>query len=72
MNNEIRRLKEAIENARLMAAGVSATDTIKEDPKEKKVDREAELEKSRKEFEKLYKEKQGKIPNKWPDTIFDY
>lgn len=32
---------------------------------------DSELEHSKKHFDKLYKENQGKIPNTFPKTIFD-
>jgi hypothetical protein len=72
--NEVRKFKELLEHTRLASHGQkvpppSETEKEKLDAKAK---REKELEESRKNFEKIYKEKQGKIPNDWPSSIFDY
>jgi hypothetical protein len=73
MNNEVKKLKEAIEIARLMAHGqkVPPTETEKE-KLDIKAEREKELERSEKEWDQYFRDNQGKIKRDWPSYIFDY
>jgi hypothetical protein len=72
MKNEVRKFKELLENARFMAHGQTPAQTEPKsvDPKTEQK-KQQEFERDVKQWDKWFKEHEGKIPREFPRSIFD-